>query len=101
MFDMVRKAQEMQKNLKLMQEELKTAEVTGQSGGGLVQVTLTGTHEIVSVSIKPEAVDPADVAMLEDLVKVAVNDAVRTANKMAEEKVSKITGGMKIPGLLG
>lgn len=101
MFDMVKKAQEMQKNLKLMQEELKTTQISGQAGGGLVEVTLTGAHEIVAVRIKPEAVDPADVAMLEDLVKVAVNDAVRAANRLAEEKVSKITGGMKIPGLLG
>lgn len=101
MFDMIKKAQEMQKNLKAMQEELKTAEVSGQAGNGLVTLVMTGTHDVKSVSIKPDAVDPSDVGILEDLVKVAFNDALKQANAMAESKVSKVTGGMKIPGLLG
>lgn len=98
MFGMMKKAQEMQKNLKLVQDELARTEVEGSAGGGLVSVTMTGTHDIVKVSIKPGAVDADDLGLLEDMVKVACNDALAKANAMAKDKMQAVTGGLNIPG---
>lgn len=98
MFGMLKKAQEMQKNLKVVQEELGKAEVQGSAAGGAVGVTMTGTHEIVRVSIKPEAVDTDDLTLLEDMLKVACNDALAKANAMAKQKMEAVTGGMGLPG---
>lgn len=98
MFGMMKKAQEMQKGLQNVQAELAKAEVTGVAGGGVVSVVMLGTHEINRVVIKPDAVDKDDVGMLEDLVKVACNDALAKANALAKEKMSAVTGGLQIPG---
>ena len=79
--------------------KIEETEYTGTASGGLVTVVMTGKHQVVSVSIKPEAVDPDDIEMLEDLVAAAVNDACRIAGEAAEAEMGKLTGGMNIPGL--
>lgn len=83
-----------------LQGELETREYTAVSGG-MVEVTVTGDHKIKSISIKPEAVDPDDVEMLEDMIVAAVNEAQQKADDTAAEEMGKITGGMNIPGLGG
>lgn len=97
MFGMLKKAQEMQKGLKAVQDELAKTEVTGVAGGGVVSVMMLGTHEITKVTIKPEALEDGE--MLEDLLKVAANDALAKANALAKEKMGAVTGGLSIPGL--
>jgi DNA-binding YbaB/EbfC family protein len=83
-----------------MQEELEQKEVTATSGGGVVSVTVNGKKEVKSINIKPEAVDPDDVEMLEDLVMAAVNEALCQADDMAQSEMSKVTGGLNLGGLL-
>jgi nucleoid-associated protein EbfC len=100
MFDMMKKAQDMQRQMGAMQTELANAKFVGKAGGGLVEVDVNGTHSVLAVRIKPEAVDPADVATLEDLVRVALNDAVAAATTHAEARMKSITGGLSIPGLM-
>jgi len=75
-------------------------EATGTAGGGMVSVRISGDLIVQEVSIAPEAVDPDDIAMLQDLVCVAVNDAITSAQTMANEKLGSATGGMNIPGLM-
>ncbi|PZP39556.1 MAG: YbaB/EbfC family nucleoid-associated protein [Pseudomonas fluorescens] len=99
MFGMLKKAQEMQKGLQAVQAELAKTEISGTAASGAVTVVMNGTHEIVRVSIKAEAVDTDDLGMLEDLVKVACNDALAKANELAKTKMSAVTGGLNIPGL--
>ena len=101
MFDMLKKAQELQANMQKLQAELKETEIEGSAGGGLVTVVVSGAHALKKITIKKDAVDPADVATLEDLVTVAVNDAITKANALTEKKMSALTGGLKIPGLTG
>ena len=99
MNSLMRQAQKMQEQMKAKQEELEATEYTGSASGGLVSVVITGKHQVTSVSIKPEAVDPDDIEMLEDLVAAAVNDACRQADEATETEMSKLTGGMNFPGL--
>ncbi len=80
---LMKQAQQMQEQLKKAQDELKESEFIGSAGGGMVNVTVSGAKEVLAVSIKPEAVDPEDIEMLEDLVTAAVNDAL---NKVAEKE---------------
>ena len=96
---MMRQVQKMQENIRAKQEELEAKEYTGTASGELVSVTMNGKHEVVAVSIKPEAVDPEDIEMLEDLIAAAVNSAVSAVDKDSEEEMSKLTGGLNIPGL--
>lgn len=96
---MMRQVQKMQEDIRLKQEELEAKEYTGTASGGLVSVTMTGKHAVTAVSIKPEAVDPDDIEMLEDLIAAAVNSVVAAVDKESEEEMSKMTGGMNIPGL--
>ncbi len=96
---MMRQVQKMQDAIREKQEELEAKEYTGTASGEMVTVTMTGKHEVTSVKIKPEAVDPDDIEMLEDLVAAAVNSAISAADKEAEEEMGKLTGGMNIPGL--
>jgi DNA-binding YbaB/EbfC family protein len=102
MFD-VKQLQKMQKELSermtKAQDDLKTKSVEGTSGGGIVTAMVNGAQELVSVKIKPEAIDPEDPEMLEDLVVVAVNNALVKAKDLNQDEMSKITGGIKIPGL--
>ena len=78
---------------------ITAAAYTGTASGEMVTVTMTGKHEITSVKIKPEAVDPEDIEMLEDLIAAAVNSAVAAVDKESEEEMAKMTGGLNIPGL--
>ncbi len=96
---MLRQAQKMQEEMLKAQEELGEKTVEASVGGGVVTVVANGKKEIVEVTIKPEAVDPDDVEMLQDLIVSAVNEAMRKADDMAASSMSKITGGMNIPGL--
>lgn len=96
---MMRQVQKMQDAIREKQAELEAKEYTGTASGEMVTVTMTGKHEVTAVKIKPEAVDPDDIEMLEDLVAAAVNNAVSAADKEAEEEMGKLTGGMNIPGI--
>ncbi len=99
MNSMIRQAQKMQEEMLKAQEELGEKTVDASVGGGVVTVTANGKKELVSIEIKPEAVDPDDVEMLQDLIVSAVNEAMRKADEMAANSMSRITGGMNIPGL--
>ena len=98
MANLQRMAQQMQREMARVQEELDHAVVEG-SAGGVVRVTVTGKQELLSVAIDPSAVDPADVEMLQDLVLTAVNDALRASRDLAETKMAAVTGGMRLPGM--
>lgn len=95
----LKQAQEMQRKLAAVQEELAEARTEGTAGGGVVKAVVVGGNRVESVEINPEVVDPEDVEMLQDLVAAAVNDALENASKQAAEKMGAITGGMNIPGL--
>jgi nucleoid-associated protein EbfC len=94
-----KQAQSMQKNLLKLREDMKERVVEGASGGGLVTAFTNGNGELVKISIKPEAVDPADVAMLEDLVVAAVAKAQEASQSMQQAEMAKVTGGLSLPGL--
>ena len=96
---MLKKVQKMQAEMTKLQEDLKTRTVEATAGGGVVTVVANGNKDIVSVTIKPEAVDPDDVEMLQDLIVTAVNDAMKKIDSMTETEMGKITGGMKMPGV--
>ena len=97
---MMKQAQKMQLELARAQEELKTAEFEASAGGGMVTVVATGEMVIKSVKIDPEAVDPEDVEMLEDMVLAAVNEALHGIAEQSNARLSTVTGGMNIPGLM-
>jgi len=97
---LLRQAQQLQQRLATAQETLEQETVEASSGGGAVTVTVTGKQKVQSIRIDPAAVDPQDVAMLEDLVLAAVNEAMDKAQELATERLGAITGGMKIPGLM-
>lgn len=99
MNNVIRQAQKMQEEMEKIQEEMEEKTVEASAGGGVVTVVANGKKEIISISIKPEAVDPDDVETLEDLVLVAVNDAIKQADDMMTEGMSAVTGGLNIPGL--
>ncbi len=82
-----------------MQEEMQNKTYTATVGGGMVTATVNGSHQMVSLEIKPEAVDPDDVEMLQDMVVAAVNEAMRTAETDANNNMSKLTGGLNLGGL--
>ncbi len=92
--------QQMQTRLEKIQRELAETIVEGVAGGGVVKAQVTGGREFRGISIDPSAVDPDDVEMLEDLVTVAIQDAMNRATELAEEKMGSLTGGMRIPGLM-
>lgn len=96
---MMRQVQKMQDEIRTKQEELEAKEYTGTASGEMVTVTMTGKHEVTAVNIKPEAVDPDDIEMLEDLIAAAVNSAVAAVDKESEEEMAKLTGGLNIPSL--
>jgi len=99
MGNLQRMAQQMQQELVRIQGELETMTIDGSAGGGVVKAVVTGKQELVSVTIDPSAVDPADVDMLQDLIVAAVNDALGNSRRVAEEKMSAVTGGLRIPGM--
>ncbi len=99
MNQMLKQAQKMQEDMATLQEDLENREYSATSGGGLIEVTVDGKHNIKKLTINPDAVDPDDVEMLEDLITVAVNEAIGNAAKTAEEEMGAITGGLNMPGL--
>ena len=99
MQQLARQAQKLQQQMTKVQEELETREYEASAGGGMVTVKVTGKKELVALEIKPEAVDPDDVEMLQDMVMAAVNEALRTANDTMEREMGKLTGGLNMPGL--
>lgn len=98
MNNMIKQAQKMQKDMMKMQEELEQRQIESSAGGGAVTVVVTGKKELVSINIKPEVVDPDDVEMLQDLILAAVNEAIRKAEEMVSGEMSKLTGGLGLPG---
>ncbi len=90
--------QQMQNRMAKIQQELDETIIEGSSGGGVVKAEVTGQREFRSIKIDPSAVDPEDVEMLEDLIVTAVQDAMEKAQALSEEKMSALTGGIKIPG---
>lgn len=99
MQQLARQAQKLQQQMTKLQEELEQREYEASAGGGMVTVKVSGKKELVSVTIKPEAVDPDDVEMLQDLVLAATNEALRIASDTMEREMSKVTGGLSMPGL--
>lgn len=99
MNQMMKQVKKMQAQMLKAQEELEHKTVEGSAGGGVVNVVVNGHKKLLSIDIKPEAVDPDDIEMLQDLVLTAVNDALTKAEDLANSDMGKYTGGMKIPGL--
>jgi DNA-binding YbaB/EbfC family protein len=99
MANLQRMAQQMQQEMLRVQTELEATQVDGSAGGGVVKAVATGKQELVSITIDPDAVDPSDVDMLQDLIVAAVNDALRASRELAEEKMAAVTGGLRIPGM--
>ena len=97
--NMLRQAQQLQAKMAKVQEELKTLTVEGTSGGGVVKVTANGHQEVLAITIDKEVVKPEDAEMLQDLVLAAVKDAIEKSKALASQKLSILTGGMKIPGM--
>jgi len=97
---MLQQVQRMQQEMARIQEALKDETVTATSGGGVVTVVMNGHQELVSLAIKPEAVDPSDVEMLQDLLVAAFNSALEQSREHAAERLSAVTGGLSIPGLM-
>lgn len=99
MNQMMKQVKKMQEQMLKAQEELADKVVTGTSGGGAVSVEVNGHKKVLGINLKPEVVDPEDIEMLQDLVITAVNDALTKAEDLANDDMSKFTGGMRIPGL--
>ena len=97
--NIMKQAQMMQKRMAQMQQELEERRIEATSGGGMVKAVVSGKQQLISLTIDPKAVDPEDVEMLQDLVVAAVSEALKQSQKMAEEEMGKITGGLNIPGL--
>jgi len=96
---MMKQAQKMQAEMARLEEELANRTVEATAGGGLVRAVANGRQEITALEIKPEAVDPEDVETLNDLVLVAVNNALQEVRKMINQEMSRLTGGLNLPGL--
>ena len=99
MGNLQRMAMQMQQEIVRVQAELAAAHVEGSAGGGVVKAVVNGKLEIVSVSVDPSAVDPADVEMLQDLIVAAISEAQRAARELGEAKMAAVTGGMRLPGM--
>ncbi len=99
MNSMIRQAQKMQDQITELQEDIEAREFTATAGGGAVEVVVSGKKIIKTLTIKPEVVDPEDIEMLQDLVISAVNEAVNQVEQTTEDEMSKITGGVSLPGL--
>ena len=97
---MMQQLKKMQQEMARVQDELANATVEGSAAGGGVTCSVNGEYRVTKLTSKPEAVDPADIDTLEDLVVVALNDAIVKAKALSEQKMGKLTGGMKIPGLM-
>ena len=99
MNQMLKQAQKMQEDMAALQADLEQREYTAGSGGGMIEVTVDGKHTVKAVKIKPEAIDPDDAEMLEDLITVAVNEAIGKAIQDSETEMGAVTGGFNMPGI--
>ena len=97
--NMIKQAQKMQEQMLKMQAEMEAKEYEATAGGGMVSAAVNGKHELLRLTIDPEAVDPEDVEMLQDMVTAAVNEAMRAADADASQNMSKFTGGLNLNGL--
>tara|TARA_Y100001970_G_scaffold50742_1_gene64199 strand:+ start:1890 stop:2207 length:318 start_codon:yes stop_codon:yes gene_type:complete len=95
---LMKQAQQMQKKMAQIQSEIDSLEISGESGGGMVKVVVSGKKNILSVDINPDAITD-DKEMLEDLILVAINDAIKKVDDISKEKMGSVTGGMNVPGL--
>ena len=96
---MLKQAQKMQENIEAKKAELEAKEYVVTSGGGMVEITMTGSHEVKAIGINPEVVDPEDVELLEDMLVAALNEVTRQIDEEAERELNSVTGGLNIPGL--
>jgi len=96
---LLKQAQLMQQKMARVQQELAELEIEASSGGGMVTVVVTGKQELKALKIAREVVDPEDVEMLQDLILVAVNEAVKKSQDLAQQEMGKVTGGFNVPGL--
>lgn len=99
MNNMMKQVQKMQRDMQEAQEKIESEAFEATAGGGAIKVTVNGKKEVLSIELKPEVVDPDDIEMLQDLIIVAVNEALKTAEDTMSKSLSKFTGGMNIPGL--
>ena len=97
--NMMKKIQQMQEDMQNAQQEVENSEFSASAGGGAVEVTVNGSHEILSIKMKPEVVDPEDTDMLEDLLIAALNESIKKANDAMEQGIERAKGGLSIPGL--
>jgi DNA-binding YbaB/EbfC family protein len=97
--NLAKMAQQMQADMARVEQELVDLRLEGTAGGGAVHAVVSGKQDLISITIDPEVVDPDDVDMLQDLIVAAVGDALHQARRTAEEKLSRVTGGLRIPGL--
>lgn len=95
----MQQVQAMQRRMEEMQEEINKMEMTATAGGGAVSITVNGEKMITAIEIKPEVVDPEDVEMLQDLIMVAANEAIRQMEEIANNEMNKLTGGLQLPGM--
>jgi len=98
--NIMKQAQLMQQKMERMQQELASRQVEASAGGGMVTATVNGRQQLVNLKIEASVVDPGDVEMLQDLVLAAVNEALKKSQDMAQQEMSKLTGGLNIPGLM-
>jgi nucleoid-associated protein EbfC len=99
MANLQRMAMQMQQAMEKVKVELAATNVDGSAGGGVIKAVVTGDQKLVSVTIDPSAVDPADVEMLQDLIVAAINDALRAARELGDAKMAAVTGGLRLPGM--
>jgi|SRR3990172_7019278 len=97
--NIMKQAQKMQEQMARIQEEARQKTVTASSGGGMVSVTISGALEVLSISIEEDVVNSDDIEMLQDLIVAAVNEGIRRAQQMINDEMSKLTGGLQVPGL--
>ena len=97
--NMMKKIQQMQEDMTRNQEEIEATEYTSSVGGGAVEVTVNGSHEVLSIKMQPDVVDPEDIEMLEDLLISALNESIKKANDAMDQGMEKAKGGLSIPGL--
>ena len=97
--NMMKKIQQMQEDMTRIQEEIEATEYTSSVGGGAVEVTVNGSHEVLSIKMQPDVVDPEDIEMLEDLLISALNESIKKANDAMDQVMERAKGGLSIPGL--
>jgi DNA-binding YbaB/EbfC family protein len=95
----MKQAQQMQRRMAELQEELENKQIEASAGGGMVTAIVSGKQQLLGLKIEPTVVDPEDVEMLQDLITAAVNEAIKQSQQMAQEEMAKVTGGLNIPGL--